>query len=143
VDFHEGVDIQQEVASLISSSARFTSTDAQLILRDRYETLFGIFNHSALEEYCKTNPEFASELALVLQHWSEDTITDGPMHERMTQFVDYGIHKYFGLSFNEFIDQPTYRVQLMLEVAEKRVKAEAEIANTALRGLDGVTRATK
>lgn len=103
-----------------------------MVLRDRYETLFQIYNHS-LE--ASDHP-----FALIMMNWNEDVVSHGTLYERMRQYIDMEIQKYFGLSFNEFIDQPTYVVMLQLEVAEARLRKEAPLHDAAREALDNLTK---
>lgn len=91
-------------------SKRLVSTSAQIILRERYEDTFGIFNHRG--------EEGSHPLALVMHNWSEDNITGGRLRERMEAFADNNVAKHFNISFHEFIQQPTYVCDMMLDVSE-------------------------
>lgn len=91
-------------------SKRLVSTSAQIILRERYEDTFGVYNHSGQEG---THP-----LALVMHNWSEDNITGGRLRERMEAFADNSVAKHFNISFHDFIQQPTYVCDMMLDVSE-------------------------
>lgn len=102
---------------------RLLSTDLQILLRGRYEQSHGIFDHAAAEE---------DHFALVRHNWSEDTITASRLRERMESYLDATIHKHFGLSFTEFIDQPTYVCDLMIEVISVRGPRQDEELKKAL-----------
>ena len=108
------------------------STDAQMVLRDRYETSFQIYNHS-LES--SDHP-----FALIMMNWNEDSISQGSLHERMNQYIDYDIQKYFGLSFIEFIEQPTYVILMQLEIAVGRLKKEAPLHDAARDALNSLNK---
>lgn len=104
------------------------SSDAQIVLRDCYETTYGIYNHNL--------PQADHPFALVLMHWNEDPITNGSLHERMNQYIDAEIHRFFHLSFQEWIDQATYVCNLQLDIAKERLRKEGphlEAAMAALR----------
>lgn len=107
------------------------STDAQMVLRDQYETTYGIYDHTA--------PENDHPFALIMMNDSEDTITQGALHDRMTQYLDCDINKYFGLSFQEFIDQPTYVIVMQLEMAQERIRKEAPVAEALKRQLNDIS----
>lgn len=87
------------------------SSTAQILLRDSYETSCGIYDHKSSEG---DHP-----LALVRMNWSEDTITNGRLHERMRKFALLGIGDIFKISFKEFVDSPTYVCELYTSVAEE------------------------
>ena len=103
------------------------STDASLLMLDRYETAYGIYNHS--------NPIDNRPLALVGMHWSEDSASGSLMYERISQHMNNNIYKYFGLSLTEFLDLPTDIVSYILEVSGKRLKEEGSLAEDAMTRL--------
>ncbi len=107
------------------------STDAQMVLRDQYETTYGIYDHTAAEN---DHP-----FALIMMNDSEDTVTQGALHDRMAQYLDCDINKYFGLSFQEFIDQPTYVIVMQLEMAQERIRKEAPVAEALKRQLNDIS----
>jgi hypothetical protein len=129
-DFGQEVNINESIEKLIEGAPRLKSTDAQMVLRDQYETTYGIYDHSG--------PGGEDPLALVLMHPSEDTITDGALHERMKEYVECDIHKYFGISFLEFINQPTYVLRMQLEIAQEQIRKEAPIADALRKQLGGL-----
>lgn len=129
--FGENVDVNAVLEELIEKAPRLKSTDAQMVLRDQYETTYGIYNHAV--------PENDHPFALIMMNDSEDTVTHGALHDRMTQYLDCDIHKYFGLSFLEFIEQPTYVIVMQLELAQERIRKEAPITNALKKQLDGLS----
>lgn len=123
--------MEDSIGDLITNSPRLVSTDAQMVLRDRYETSFQIYNHS---DKAGEHP-----FALIMMNWNEDVITNGTLHERMNQYIDRDIQKYFGLSFHEFIDQPTYVITMQLEIAEDRIRKEAPLNDAARQALQNLS----
>jgi len=117
------VDFDSVLSDLIDQSPRLKSTDAQIVLRDRYETYFGVYNHSA---------QPAHPFGLISMNWTEDNVTGGPLSERMHQFVDYRIGEYFKVSFDEFIDRPTWQCDLMIKTASEFMRREKPIIDKAL-----------
>lgn len=95
---------------LMKHSKRLVSTSAQIVLRASYETAYGIYNHDSAEG---DHP-----LALVMHNWAEDNIVGGRLRERMEAFARNGVGKHFHMSFEEFINQPPYVCDMMLEVCE-------------------------
>lgn len=120
--FGEEVGFDEVLETLIEKVDRcIVSTDAQLLLRDRYETTHGIFNHDTPGIGGGDHP-----LALVLHHWNEDTITNGVLRERVEQYLDNQIQKHFGLSIDEFLDNPTYVCDLYIKIAGDRARRESD-----------------
>ncbi len=119
----ERIDVDGVLRRLIDNMPRVGSVDAQLLLRDSYETTYGIYDHN--------QPAAAHPFALILQHWNENTVTLGPMHERMRQYIDGQILKYFGLPFDQFMELPTYVIEMMLTETMARVKKEQPFVDAA------------
>lgn len=109
--FGDGVLIEDYTGDIAQVPKRFVSTDVQILMRERYEQAHGIYDHRAAE---------GDHFALVRHHWCEDTIIASRLRERMEAFVDARIGTAFHLSFTEFLEQPPYVCDLMLEVMEKR-----------------------
>lgn len=108
------------------------STDARLFLLDRYEQLYRIRNHE--------DPTAQHPFGPILMNDCEDWATGGAVYERMREFKNKRIHEHFGISFQEFIDQPTYRCDQMLRLAAQSQKKENDIVD-GLRDLDrGMTK---
>ena len=123
-EFGKHVDVEDHLRTLIDKLPRLVSSvDAQLVLRDQYEVTFGIYNHE--------QPSAEHPFALILQHWNEDTVTLGPLRGRMKQYIDAQIQKWFGLSFDQFIEQPTYVIELMVAEATERIQAEKPLMDAA------------
>ena len=65
-----------------------------------------------------------------IHHWSEDAISASRLRERMDAFLDLRVGTAFNMSFTDFLNQPPYLCDMMLEVLEKRAPAqEAELQN--------------
>ncbi len=92
------------------------------MLREIYETKYGIFNH---DDVSLNRP-----LALVAKHWSEDTSGSYRLHELLEKFSLNQVNKYFGLSFVEFLELPTEYCESILEVAADRLKMDANVADS-------------
>ena len=101
------------------------------MLMDRYETTFGIRNHDA-----EIGEDAQHPFGVILFNEKEDVISGGAMYERMVAYHDKNIREHFGLSFNEFIDQPSWRVELMLKLATGWVRKATASAEAALNQLN-------
>lgn len=86
-------------------------------MRERYEQAYGIFDHKAVRD---------DHFALVRHHWCEDTIVASRLRERMEAYLEARIGQNFHLSLTEFLDQPSYVCDLMLEIIEKRAPAQEQ-----------------
>ncbi|EKD22698.1 MAG: hypothetical protein ACD_84C00005G0006, partial [uncultured bacterium] len=63
---------------------------------------------------------------------AEDTCHGSILYERLEQFADYQVPKYFGMSLNEFLELPTDVCSRILSIAGKKQKIEGTIASNAL-----------
>ena len=130
------INIIPAIQQLIQNAGRLCSTDAQLILRDRYETVFGILNH---ESEAGQHP-----FALIRMNKSEDPIpADNSLHDWMRRYIDNDVMKYFGISFDEFLDRPTYQCYMLIEECRKRIEKEAPLIEDALSRLRGGNQGAK
>ena len=121
----------KNLQNLFENSPRLVSTEAQILLRDIYEVDFNIYRHD--------HPQATSPLGLVLMNWNEDTVSQGQLRERLEQYIDVDIFKYFHLSFQEWVDQPSYLCDLQIEIASDRIRKEAPKLEEAERALKEVT----
>lgn len=117
------------IRELIEKAPKLCSTDAQMVLREAYETTYGIYNHND-----KTAPR---PLALVAMHPSENATVGSTLYERIDQFVELAVIKHFGLSLIEFFELPTDIAKRVLEIAQVRQEAEKRVADGVANQLEG------
>lgn len=97
------------------------SSDLQIALRDVYETTFGIHDHSRETE--------ADALSLVAMREAEDIGSGGLQYERIRQYHEREIKKYWGLNLVEFLDLPTDILTFLLEFSAKQQAKSSQIAS--------------
>jgi hypothetical protein len=98
------------------------STDAQLLMLEQYETLFGIYDHT------KNDPDHP--FAVLELHPAEDNYTHGLLRERMVQFAFHKVNEAFSLSWFEFLQLPCYDAAEIMEIASlKRARDEKTAEN--------------
>jgi hypothetical protein len=102
-----------------------------MLMRERYETVYGIHNHDA--EVSNGNPY--RPLALVAMHECEDSSTGSVLYERIELFAIREVPKYFGLSLKEFLEFPTDYCLHILEVCMRRQTKDSNAAQQALNNL--------
>jgi len=125
IDFGDGVNFDEvALKELLEKSPRLCSTDAQMLLRDRYETFFNIYNH---DNPIADNHPFA----LIRKNWNENVVDGNRYEERLKQYIDFDIQKYFGISIDEFLDRPRHEVESLIKIAVERIKKEAPIVQQA------------
>lgn len=98
----------------------------QILMRERYEQSHGIYDHRAATD---------DHFALVRHHWCEDAIVASRLRERLEAFADLKIGTAFHMSFTEFINQPPYMCDLMLEIMEKRAPEQAQELHDLLQDM--------
>jgi len=128
--FHEKVeDPFGYIWDLLQTMPVLCSTDAQLVLRERYETTYGIYNH---DDIAVPRP-----FAPIAMQWSEDSCDGSLKYERIEQFSDFNIYKYFGLNWVQFCDLPVDEARKILEVSLKRCNKEGVITDNLFKDLTG------
>lgn len=98
------------------------------MLLEQYETVFGIYNHQAVDP--------SRPMASVAMHPAENTSEGGLLDERLQQFVDKKVSHYFGLSLKEFLDYPPDMCMKILEICAHKQKEDNTMANNVLSQLD-------
>ena len=117
---------------LVNVAPKIKSAQAQILIRDSYESTHHIFNHNG--------EQGLDPLALVRMHWSEDMVTNGRLHQWMRKFAERNIGQVFNTSLPKFLEQPTYMCELMYEIAgDKGIRQNAEAQSL----LDNLTNGTK
>ena len=124
-EFGKDAKPEEALDKLVKSPKRLCSTEAQMVLRDHYENDYGIYAHA---KQLADHP-----FALVLQHWCEDTITNGPLYDRTKKFIDLEVTKYTGLSLNAFLELPTYHCEMILRICADKIKSLAPLIDEAAR----------
>lgn len=118
-DWKFGVEvrIEEHIADITKVPRRLTSIETQIVLRERYETAHGIYNHANADDH----------FALIKHHWAEDTIVASRLRERMEAFITARVGKHFDMSFKEFLEYPPYVCDLMLEVIKDLPEQNKEL----------------
>jgi hypothetical protein len=125
--FGETVDINNPIREVLKAAPALCSTDASLLLRDRYETTYGICNHATA---------INRPLLLIAMHDCEDSSKGSILYERLNQFAEYCVAKHFGLSLAEFLELPTDVCNEILNISDKRQRTENSVATNLLNELE-------
>lgn len=88
---------------------------------DAYESTYGILRHDTVP---KSRP-----LAIVGMNWAEDTVKGSALFERMQQYHDCGILKFYGIPWDRWIEQPRYINEEQLR--QGKIWGEAENGQVA------------
>ena len=120
--------MMEELVKLAATAPVLCSTDTTLLFRERYETIFGIFNHMALGA--------ERPLALVAMHVGENNCVGSSLDERIKQFAELEVGKHFNISLKDMFDLPTDIVNIMFEVSNKRQNVTVDAADKLAKELD-------
>lgn len=95
---------------------------AKLVLMDRYETMYNIFDH---KRYGHTRP-----LGVVAMHAKEDASSYSKLYRTIWRYSQHRIHEQFGLSLGDFLDLPHDIVELLFKIStETSRKKDPELDN--------------
>jgi hypothetical protein len=84
------------------------------VLRDAYETTYGIHNHASASD----------DMALIRWRPSEDINVFDPTPERLKAYHACSVLKYTGITFERFLDLPRYRAEMYLISCQELLKEE-------------------
>lgn len=87
------------------------SSDTQLVMRERYETTFGIHDH----DDPNTHP-----LALMTLHAAENSSKGGMFEQRIEDYMAYDVLKYTGISLKDLLSWPREKVEITFEKCRQR-----------------------
>ncbi|WP_144106620.1 hypothetical protein [Paraburkholderia sp. BCC1886] len=93
------------------------SSDIQLVMRDCYETTYGIWDHQRDGDL--------DALSLVAMRETEDSASGGLLYERFRQYIDLSIGKYTHLNLLDFLQMPTDWVTSVMDLCAGRIKADS------------------
>ncbi|BAS04987.2 hypothetical protein [Ralstonia phage RSF1] len=103
--------------------------DAELFMRMKYETAFGIYNHDAPDTEAVPWPLlFCSPL--------EDLSVVDPIDFRLDQFAENRVHEIFGLSFDELIHYPRRDFLKVINSAKKHSAKLFGAGSSLLKNLE-------
>ena len=118
----------QYINTILTNIKKLKPIDGQIVLRQLYETHFGIFNHVEEEE---NRP-----MAAVALYDMEINGQGSPLYRRISQYVRSGIIKYTGLNLTEFLSLPREIVQLLYDECEQQSKTEVMAMDSLQKDLN-------
>lgn len=87
------------------------SSDTQLMMRESYETIFGLHDH---------NQPDVHPLALVTMHSAENTTKGGLFEQRLKDYMSYDVLKYTGITLKDLLQYPRDRVEIIFNQCKAR-----------------------
>lgn len=127
--FGESVTSEDVLSVVLKTAPALCSTDTKLLLLDRYDTGYKIYNHDSI---INDRP-----LALIGMHPAEDISGFSTAYERINQFLNLQVGKFFNISFKDFIEFPNDIVIYMLEAAANMQKKDGIAASDMMDQLEG------
>lgn len=106
------------------------SFESQILLRDLYDSNFGIANHA--------DPR--RPLSLVAMHQKELTGPYSRQDRLYRRFASLGIGQLFNIGINDFLNQPRELVELMFQIAEDKAALDHRDNKEIQRKLDEAAR---
>lgn len=111
---------------MLAKAPAVTSIEAQMLMRDAYESTYRIHNHATDND----------PLALVKHYAAEDIDAFDPLQERLEAYNNAGVLKYTGTTFDVFMQYPRYRGDSIILACLKLMKKEVEAKEEAMRRLE-------
>lgn len=107
------------------------SMEVQLVMREEYETAFGIFNHD------DPNKDKTRPLALVAMHQKEQYGPYSRLHQTIRRYRHHDIGEKFKLSLNDFLELPRDMIELLFEISVEEAQRGGSEAEKAMKALEG------
>ena len=105
-----------------------SSIDADLALRELYETTYHLYDHNLPTEH--------RPLALVGRNAAEDPATFSPLHRRIDEYVELQVFEHTGMPFDQFIQLPAEYVRRLLAAAKRAIARKSAGTGNAIKQLD-------
>jgi len=118
------------IAELIEKAPKMNSVESTLVLRDFYETHYGIYNH--------LSGSTARPLASVAMHDAEENGRHSSAYEIIKVIAESEVLKHFGMSLIEFLSMPREYVTYMLEVSSAITNKNSNSVSDQLDALKGI-----
>lgn len=97
---------------------------ARMVMRELYETEFGIYNHLGQDK----NP-----IASVLHHKCEEVWLNSGVRELIEEFAVYNIGELFNISLVEYLSMPRPYVAMIREIKDTVLKKRDTIVSAVER----------
>jgi hypothetical protein len=105
------------------------SVNARIVLLSWYESKYGIYNHF--------NTRKDRPMALISMHSESEDINDGSiLEEAMSTYVKFNIKDTFGLSLDEFLNNPRDVCQMMGKIASTALAQKNRVVDEIEKGMN-------
>lgn len=102
------------------------------MLRQLYETRFGVFDH------IKNSDE--RPLSTVALYDTEENSESSLLHSRVEQYIKSNVLKYTGLNLVEFLDLPREIVMWIFKLSENKAAQEGAVLSDVQQKLDSINK---
>lgn len=126
VEFGEEKSPVAFIRELLMTFGQLGSIATAQLMRDRYETYYGIHNHDI---------DDGDPLSLVAYREAEDNSRSSRLYERITEFAKKKVGKHLHISLTEFMNMPRDVCDHLIKVATDMETIEQEMQRKALLGL--------
>ena len=96
------------------------STDVSLLMRLRFEKAYGVFSYEGVGDL---------DLGVVRMNEAERVLRDDPLPARLREFIELGVATKLNISFVEYMEQPRWVCEMMIEECRRANKHEDSLAN--------------
>jgi hypothetical protein len=108
--------------------------DAQIVLRELYETHFGIYNHA--DPVLNKDRPFSS----VAYHPCESINDFTLMEDRMRNYINFGIYETFHMTFQEYLSFPFDWIETLNKIAQESLGHKGNIIGDVERELKRINK---
>lgn len=129
--FGEKVPVENALTALLRTAPPLTSSEASIVLRESYESTYGIFRHTKTTE----------SLASVVLHPAEDVSANSRLYERIRRYIRSDIFKYTGMSLDEFFELPRELTDLIFRETDIVSDKESKHADEVKKQLEAARQA--
>lgn len=105
-----------EILSLMEAKANVDGFTSSLLLREAYETDFGICDHRLEHNQ--------GPMALIKLNPKEDARSYSRMYETLRRYVKYDIRELFGYTPDQFLELPREYVEFFFRLAVEKMESK-------------------
>ena len=133
--FEHGINNSTFISEALEKLPKLNYIDAQLVMRDLYETRYGIYDHLQ----SNLNTPFAA----VRLHKGEDTISYGLLEDVKKSYKNDGIFEIYHINFLEYLQLPRAICDLLGELAEPDRTSNNNAAEEMAKKLNAIEQKNK
>jgi hypothetical protein len=120
------VSSESAIKALLKVAPVISSVETQLLMRDAYETTYGIHDHARQTD----------DMSLIRHRPAENIDLFDPTPERMKAYHAAQVLKYTGITFDRFLDMPRYVGEMYIQSCLQLLKEEVEARQKELDRLE-------